>query len=101
MRRLLASVVESVFHAGDIPQSHSTRFSDDLSASISLDAFTLDSLSGNVPLPRSGMSLNWPEPLNTNGNFNDSMARTPFYAFIVEGSIQREPDGGLTVDVEL
>ena len=59
MRRLLASVVESVFHAGDIPQAHSTRFSDDLSASISLDAFTLDSLSGNAPLPRSGMSLNW------------------------------------------
>jgi hypothetical protein len=56
-RRLLASVVESVFHRGQIPQSLATRFSDDLA--VTLDAFSLASHSGNAELPRAQMALNW------------------------------------------
>jgi hypothetical protein len=42
-----------------------------------------------------------PEPLYEDGSYDDTMTRTPFYDFVVEGRVQRGPDGDLTVDVEL
>ncbi|HMO26379.1 MAG TPA: hypothetical protein PKB10_08915, partial [Tepidisphaeraceae bacterium] len=82
MRRLLAGITSSAFYSDFAPHSLGYAFNSDVSAGLSLDAFTLDHLSGSATLPRSGMSMTWDDGTHT-ATITPTSAGTP--AILADG----------------